>query len=255
MGLRESYAVDVLVRGWGQTGLTRELLASLYANTPAPTFQVIYVDNGSPVEEATGLLQDFPRVTVVRLPFNHGSVRAINVGLQLAKFSDAPLVLLLDNDTKIPPGDLTWLERLAGYFDDPAVGAAGCVSDYVSGNQHVDAVPDRFTKDCEEGKKAPTELPVLVSFAMMMRKDAVLKCGLLDEDFEPGNYEDYDYTLRIREAGYKLVLADSVWLHHKGSQTFGKMDFKALLDTNQEKFVNKWGVEKLDSMGIRVVEP
>jgi GT2 family glycosyltransferase len=253
MAFRQSYQVDILIRGWGQVGLTRALLSSLFSNTPAPTFQVIYVDNGSEVDEAAQLMRAFPQVTFVRLPFNHGSVRAINIGLELAMMSDAQLVMLMDNDTEIPEGDEGWLARMMGYFDDPTVGAAGAVSDYVSGNQHVDIVPDRYTREWSGGKKAATELPVLVSFAMMLRKDAIKKVGGFDEaNFEPGNYEDYDYTLRLREAGYKLVIADSVWVHHRGSQTFGNMGFDELLAANESKFVAKWGVEKLAALGIRV---
>lgn len=197
-----------------------------------------------------------PLLTYVSLPFNHGSVRAINIGIQHAMLSTAPYILLLDNDTEIPSGDTGWLERWLKYFDDPKVGAAGAVSDYVSGMQYVENVPDRYTKAFEEGGKQhpkdPTEAPLLVSFAMMLRKEAVKQCGLWDEQYEPGNYEDYDYSIRLRDAGWKLVVADSVWIHHKGSQTFGKMGFQNLLDTNGRKFVNKWGVDKLRQMGIQV---
>jgi GT2 family glycosyltransferase len=198
---------------------------------------------------------------VVNLPFNHGSVRAINVGLQLAMLSPAPYILLLDNDTEIPSGDATWLTRWLKYFEDEKVGAAGAVSDYVSGVQYVEQVPDRFQRDFKtmdgdkvtaEGVKDPPSVPLLVSFAMMLRKSAVEQVGLWDERFEPGNYEDYDYSIRLRDAGYKLVIADSVWIHHKGSQTFGAMGFENLLQTNRTKFVDKWGVGKLAQMGLTV---
>lgn len=247
--------VDILIRGVGNLDQTVKCIRSIHKNECGIPYQRIYVDNGSRIDEHFIDLFNYlygVETTLVRLPFNHGSVRAINVGLQMAMLSPAPYILLLDNDTEIPSGDTGWLARWLKYFEDEKVGAAGAVSDYVSGAQHADAVTDRFQRDFKtlsegvvtaEGFKEPQAQPLLVSFAMMLRKSAVEQVGLWDERYEPGNYEDYDYSLRLRQAGWKLVVADSVWIHHKGSQTFGKMGFENLLQVNKQKFEDKWGVK------------
>lgn len=250
MWQRNNPLVDVLIRGWDNRELTHALLKSL--PQVAPELNIIYVDNGSDTSVSVSLLKYFPHVTHVRLPFNHGSVRAINVGLQLAELSPAPYILLLDNDTEIPQKDASWLRRWLSYFADETVGAAGAVSDYTSGYQHVEAVSDRFQRDIPHGRKDPQAMPLLVSFALMLRKSAVEQVGLFDEQYEPGLYEDYDYAVRLREAGYKLVVADSVWIHHKGSQTFGKMNQAELFATNSQKFIDRWGEDTLRQMGIKI---
>lgn len=250
------YQVDILIRGWGGLDLTRRLLASVAANTDPALYRVTYVDNGSELMHVADLVADYPDLTLVRLPFNHGSVRAINAGLQLAWLSPAPFVLLLDNDTEIPKGDSTWLERWIEYFDNPHVGAAGAVTDYVSGMQQAEAVPDRYQKDwrvgAEHGEAEPAHLPLLVSFGLMLRKAFTQTVGLFDERYEPGNCEDYDYSLRLAEAGYRNVIAESVWLHHKGSQTFRKLDFAGLLRDNNAALVEKFGAERLKVLGVAV---
>lgn len=182
-------------------------------------------------------------------------MRAINIGLQLSLLSPAPYILLMDNDTQIPEGDTNWLQRFIKYFDDPKVGAAGAVTEYVWGVQHVEKVTDRFQKDFKEdngteGKKDPTVQPLLASFAMMLRKEAVEQVGLWDERFEPGMGEDYDYSIRLRKNGWKLVVADSVYIHHKGSQTFGKMGFDDLLKTAYRKLNDKYGENTMRNMGL-----
>jgi GT2 family glycosyltransferase len=237
--------------------LTYKCLGTVVKETPADLYQLTYVDNGSRQDVLFHLMRNFPQANFIRLPFNHGSVRAINAGLALAMFSPAEFMLLLDNDTEIPAGDSTWLERFISYFDDPQVGAAGAVTNYVSGYQNVDACPDTFMRDWQDkeneqvgGVKGPVELPVLVSFAMMIRKSAFMACGFFDELFDPGNHEDFDYTLRLRQAGYKCVIANSVWIHHRGSQTFKRFDFEQLLEVNGRKLVDKWGVETLAEMGL-----
>ncbi len=253
---REPYKVDILIRGHENVALTAALLSSIRRNTDPALYQVTYVDNGSEPTNFQQLVKNHPEAQFVRLPFNHGSVRAINAGLALSLLSDAEFVLLLDNDTEVPAGDVGWLDRFVSYFDDAAVGAAGAVTDYVSGMQQAEAAPDTYTRDWEEdgrgGVKAPPEMPVLVSFAMMMRKEAIHKVGFFDERFEPGMAEDYDWTLRAREAGYACVVAKSVWIKHVGSQTFGKMGFNDILGQNYARLVDKWGIEGLGRLGIEV---
>ena len=254
--LRRNPVVDILVRGWDNLALTRRLLTSIKANTDGLEYQVIYVDNGSTLHLAAELMKDFPWVTFVRLPFNHGSVRAINLGLCHALSSPAPYVLLLDNDTEIPAGDKGWLTRFVGYLADETVGAAGAVSNYVSGYQFCEALPPTYTREWQEGTerglKEQDDQPVLVSFAMLLRKSAVQQLGFFDERFEPGMGEDYDYTLRLREAGYRCVLAPSVWVHHKGSQTFKRFGFDELLAQSMGKLIAKWGVDGLAKLGLQV---
>lgn len=253
---RIDYDVDILVRGFNNLDQTQALIKSIMGHTDPKRYHLTYVDNGSQKHPAD-VLRELPvNYTLVRLPFNHGSVRAINAGLALAFLSPAPYVLLMDNDTQIPDGDSNWLDRWVGLFEeDEKLASAGAVSNYVSGLQQCESVIDLYMKDWKvdgegEGVKIPIDMPLLVSFACMYRKKAMLEVGAFDERFEPGNCEDYDYTLRLRKKGWRNIVANSVWIHHKGSQTFGGMDFQALLDTNFQKLVDKWTVAGLESLGV-----
>lgn len=257
---RREYKVDILVRGVENVALTAACLSSIKRNTDPALYQVTYVDNGSAPANFYQLVKNNPDVQYVRLPFNHGSVRGINAGLALAFLSNSEFILLMDNDTEVPTGDAEWLTRLMSYFDDPEVGAVGAVSDYVSGMQQAEAVPDTYTKDwqdaAEDGGRSGTsrlpDAPVLVSFAMMIRKSALQDVGLFDERFEPGMGEDYDAVLRLRQAGWRCIVGHSVWIKHVGSQTFGKMGFSEILQASYAKLVDKWGIEGLAEMGIEV---
>lgn len=253
---RDDYLVDILIRGHENVALTAACLSSIRKNTDPARYQLTYVDNGSEPANFYQLIKNNPDVQFVRLPFNHGSVRAINIGLALAMMSPSEYVLLMDNDTEVPAGDSAWLDRMVAYFDDPKVGAVGAVSDYVSGAQQAESAPDTYNKDwAEEGRsgvKDPPEMPVLVSFAMMIRKEAMLQTGMFDERYEPGMGEDYDYVLSLRKRGWKCIVGKSVWIKHVGSQTFGKMGFNAILQESYRKLIDKWGVDTLREMGIEV---
>lgn len=260
MDYRKPAEVAILIRGWGNTDLTRSLLRSIRDNTEGPSHSIYYVDNGSDVAEFAEVLMEFPEACHIRLPFNHGSCRAINVGVAMAALTDAKYFLLLDNDTEVPKGDKGWLKRMVGYFDEEKVGAVGAVTDRVSGRQNCEALPDFYQKDWTDadkkrgGYKNQPNWPVLVSFAMMVRRDALRDIGwFADEQFEPGNAEDYDLCLRMNQKGWQCRIATSVWIHHKCHTTFKKIGLDNLLQSNMAKLTAKYGGrESLLKLGLRV---
>jgi len=251
---RSTARAVALVRGWDQTDLTRRCLASIRRDCPADVLRVIYVDNGSDMDAYLELVREFPDVEHVRHPENMGSCRGINSGFALASLEPHEFVLLLDNDTEIPEGDRLWLERWMGCFDDPTIGAAGAVTDNVAGKQSVEQVPETYVRAWESegrgGKKGLPRVGQLVSFAMMLRRAALDDVGwLADERFEPGNSEDTDLVLRMRDRGWHAVVAQSVWIHHHGSQTFRKFDLTPLLEANHRRLMAKYGRARLRRLG------
>ena len=83
---------------------------------------------------------------------------------------------------------------------------------------------------------------------MFIREEAVDKVGPFDESFGPGNFEDDDYCLRMRQAGYRLRIARDAFVFHYGSRTFLGMgivgdQWDQLMTANQRSFVRKWGLE------------
>lgn len=253
---RREADIDIIIRGSGKTDLTRACIQSIEANTDMERVNLIYVDNGSEWDEWGDLIAGIEhRYTLVRLPFNHGACRATNAGLSLAFLTAAPYILIFDNDIEIPSGDNGWLDRWLTYFEDETVAAAGAVSDYASGLQTPHSAPHVYSKAWQEGETrglaAPPDVPILASFGMLLRKSAIEDVGLIDERYEPGNFEDWDYVLSLREAGYKAVVAASIWLHHKGSQTFSD-SLQDLLATNQQKLIDKWGVDELQRLGLEL---
>ncbi len=69
--------------------------------------------------------------------------------------------------------------------------------------------------------------------------------GELDQDFGRGYYEDLDYSLRVKAAGYGLGVAEDVFVYHRGSTSFGKLpgETKALLKRNKRLVIQKHGAD------------
>jgi len=243
---------SIIIRGKNGHDLTRKCIVSILENTPVDAYRLIVVDDGS--EPA----YDFPMAHVtIRTQVSQGAVTATNLGLGVAlQQADAPYILVLDNDTEIPYGDSTWLERFIKELEaNPRTAAVGATTNFAKGNQHALAVPQTYTADWTEektrtgGMKENPEVADFVSFAVLLRRDAVARVGFWDQQYNPGNFEDTDYSVQLRVAGWEVRVARSVYIHHVGHQTFGD-DMNELMETNGTKFLAKWGPGHLWDLGL-----
>lgn len=235
--------VSVIIVGWNKLDTTQTCLATVRRMTTRTPHEIVYVDNGS--TDAAKFLDRNTDITFLRLPFNHGFCRGANVGLMYALLTETPYILLLNNDTRIPEDDDTWLERMIQVANsDSKIGAVGAVSNNVFGYQR------RETKR----ENSVTLAPSLIGFCLLLKREAVEQVGLLDEAFEPGNYDDFDYSIRLHKAGWKLAIAESVWIEHEMHASFKELskqeDFGELLETNHRKLYAKWGKQELAQVGL-----
>ena len=110
---------------------------------------------------------------------------------------------------------------------------------------------DFATKYNKYDKTKWEERQKLIGFCMLIKREALEKVGLLDEQFSPGNYEDDDYSIRLIKKGYKLYLCKDTFIHHYGSVSFANNEkYLKILLYNEQKFKNKWGFTSKDDMCI-----
>jgi len=243
--------VDIVIRAKNGHALTADCILSIKSNTPPGSYRIILVDDGSdPIYPQMD--QDY----TVRSDVSSGAVTATNLGLQIALALDGDSVVIFDNDTRVPDGDTTWLERwVTALNEQPDTACVGATTNYANPPQHILACPQTYTADWQDdkaGKWGVKDGPAVVWFiscAVLFRKDVIRRLGLWDERFNPGNWEDTDYAMRVRDAGYAIRVAQSVYIHHEGHKTFSD-DLQRLLVVNGQKFRAKWGLGKLYDMGI-----
>ena len=241
---------DIVIRAKGGQDRTATAIRSIRENTPAGTYRLVLVDDGSdpPLECDADVL--------VRYTPNRGAVTATNIGLAISLLSDeSKYVVVMDNDIRVPEGDTGWLERFVAEIEEfPGTGAIGATTGFANPPQHILAVPVTYLADWHDknrdrrGSAENPEIAPLVSFCCMMPKDVVRRVGLWDERYNPGNYEDTDYAMTLRARGYAVRVARSVYIHHDGHKTFGD-GLSEMLKTNGQKFIEKWGPGRLADMG------
>jgi GT2 family glycosyltransferase len=83
-------------------------------------------------------------------------------------------------------------------------------------------------------------------FCTGFRRDFYEHVGPLDERYEVGMFEDEDYALRAKAAGYQVAWTPEVYVHHAYHASIGKLlptgDYMRLIELNKGRFEEKWGI-------------
>lgn len=245
---------SIIILCCNQEEVTRLCLESLQRHTPLP-HQLLLVDNGS-TDSTPTLLNQFARqghvglqeLAIIRNEQNTGFAAGVNQALARAS---GDYVVLLNNDTVLTPD---WLEGLIGVARHVAsVGMVGPMSNEVPGPQRVSpaydadlAGLDAFALERRRSyARQVMEVERISGFCLLIPRFVLQTVGALDERFGLGFFEDDDLGVRIRNAGYKLLVTLDTYLHHWGSQTIKGLGLNAgqLLTENLSKFRDKWGQE------------
>jgi GT2 family glycosyltransferase len=240
---------SVVVVTYDNLAFTRMCLESVLADRGRARHELVVVDNGSTdgtPEYLRELAESNPNVRIVLNTVNGGFARACNQGLAA---SSGAVIVLLNNDTLVPPG---WLTRLSGWLGDPTIGLVGPLTNRIGNEAEIDVPYETWAGLVEfaaersrEYDGESFELDTLTMFCLAMRRETYERLGPLDQQFALGLLEDDDYSARAREAGYRLVCAEDVFVHHFGESSFGKLiptgEYGELLLANQKRFEQKWG--------------
>jgi len=235
--------MSVVIPVCNQLDFTRRCLDTLTAGSRSD-MEIMVVDNGSS-DGSTEYLTDRGDVTVIRNETNLGFAAAVNQGLREAR---GQFLLVLNNDVVVPE---RMIERLLDTADsNRQYGLIGAVTNWAAPSQQVEAgyedlsglesfAEQRWTEYGDTLRHAE----MLIGFCMLIRRDVIDTIGLFDEAYGVGNFEDNDLSLRASLAGFKLGIADGVYLHHFGGRTFAGegFDYGALMQENHRRFLAKWG--------------
>jgi len=202
--------VSVVIVTWNRKQDVLETLQSIYDQT-YHNFEIIVVDNGSTDGTLEALRQAFPAVRLVVLDHNMGAAIGRNAGIVVA---EGEIVFCLDSDAAPEHNAMTNLVRR--FQADPKIG--------VLNNKIVNAYTKRIDRIAgwiyTEKDKADQDLEFLsYSFSetgCAIRKEVFDKVGLFWELVFFGG-EGLDFSLRVWDAGYKIVYFPEAVVYHRVS--------------------------------------
>lgn len=205
---------------------------SVLSRTAYPSYSILIVDNGSR-EKATATLlarlQSEPRISVLR---DDGEFNFSALNNRAVRQSSAEFVCLLNNDIEVPAAD--WLEEMVGMAARPGIGAVGARLWYPDKTlQHggvilgLRGVASHAHKHLHKGQPGYFGRAVLhqamsavTAACLLVRRGIYEEVGGLDETFRIA-FNDIDFCLRVRAAGYRNVWTPFAELVHHESATRG----------------------------------
>ncbi len=217
---------------WNREADTLECLDSV-ARLTYPSFSVVLVDNGS-TDGSPDAIERWSDgkipVTLIRNDKNPGFVGGGNQGMRHALATDTDYVFLLNNDTVVDPGVLDILVRAAETSED--IGMVGPKIYQYGKGKILDSAGTRTIRWLAQGflaghgeedrgqYDAEAEMPYITGTALLVKRSVLEKAGLMDEDFI-NYFDDFDWGVRARKAGFRLLLKPDAVIRHKGSGTIG----------------------------------
>lgn len=247
---------SIIILSYNAKDYTKMCIQSIRQYTDPGTYEIIVVDNGSSDGSLNWLIAQ-PDIRLIANKENVGFPKGCNQGLQIAAGTD---LLLLNNDTIVTP---RWLKQLTtALYSSPEIGAVGCMTNRCKMPQRVD-LPNtssisgmiKFSENFNHSNPSKWyKALTLMGFCYLFRREVYERIGELDEAFSPGNFEDDDYSLRIRKAGWKLMLLKDTFIYHFSGVSFlgkeqsediqnkKKSDYLSLLEQNGSLFLAKWNL-------------
>ncbi|CAG9612842.1 hypothetical protein BACCIP111899_02020 [Bacillus rhizoplanae] len=240
---------SIVILTHNQLHYTKQCIDSIRNYTEKESYELIVIDNAS-TDGTVEWLQLQSDILLVKNAANVGFPRGCNQGIEKAKGDN---ILLLNNDVVVTEN---WLKNLLNcLYEQPDTAAVGPVTNSAS---YYSTIPVSYTnlEEMQEFAAAYNQSDAtkweerikLIGFCMLIKREVLNEIGLLDERFTPGNYEDDDISLRMRQKGYKLYLCRDTFVHHYGSVSWKENipQFYNLLHANGLKFQQKWGFPSSD---------
>lgn len=181
-----------------------------------PNFEVVVVDNASSDGSLEMARRQFSRCHFIKNEENLGFSAGNNLGIRFALERMAGGILLLNSDTVVRENFLSKLVDVAE--SEPLVGilnpvildsqdkiwfSGGRINWWKMGTTHI----------CHIKSTLPYETELLTGCAMYIKSSVFKKIGLLDEDFFL-YWEDTDFSVRAKRAGYALMIVPEAKIVH-----------------------------------------
>lgn len=239
--------VSIIILTFNALEFTRKCIDSIMKHTSAH-YEIVFVDNASSdgtVEYLTEMCENNDHFSLIRNNENRGFAIGNNQGVKAAK---GKYVLLLNNDVLVSHG---WLSSMVEALEKhDKIGMVGPMTNSISGLQRiinisydVDTGFEPFASQVRHtnaGNLTPRRR--IAGFAMLMEKHLYDDVGGFDESFGSGNFEDDDFCLRVRARGKAIMVDESTFIHHFGSQTFkaNGINYNQSLNKKSKIFFKKW---------------
>lgn len=244
-----SPSVAVVVLNWNGYDDTARCLRTVLSTEYPAAFPVL-VDNASTDGSYERLVAEFPTVETIRADRNLGYAGGNNLGIIRAMDMQAEYVYVINNDTEVPPDSIASLvavmgtdERIAQVgplVEDATRDCIGAVGGIVF---WPDAEPRQIGHlETDRGQYTEVlDVEFVPGTAVLVRSSAIREVGTIPDHYFI-YFEDVDWSLRFRSAGWRTVVEPAARILHYESATMGQASpIKSYyLTRNNFYFLDDW---------------
>lgn len=236
--------VSIITLNWNQTEVTCEFLESS-RNLTYKNYEILVCDMNSDINPASKIQSfNFPNTKVLVSDKNLGFAAGNNWGMKQAR---GDYFFIVNNDTELNP---SLIEQLLEPFScDPKIGVTcpkilyyhnpGIIQ--YAGFNKMNMLTGRTTS-VGGGQKDEGQFNIsgitngAHGCAMMVKREVAEKAGMFPSRFFL-YYEEWDWSMRIINAGYKIFYQANAFILHKESLSVGKESLLKLYYLNRNRIL------------------
>jgi len=194
---------------------------------------IILVDNNSSDDSVKIIEKEFPKVKLIKNKKNLGFSKGNNIGIKYALKNNFDYIMLLNPDTVVEKGFLKPLLKL--FRSDKKIGIVSPILKEKKDGKTIYALGAKFNPILGRTKHKHVKIrplhvlkqELVSGCAMLIKNQVFKKIGLLDERFFL-YFEDSDFCLRAKEAGYKIFVQPKSIITHRPSTSLGGLSLKKI---------------------------
>ncbi len=224
--------VDIIIPTYENANMLIPCLQSIMMSDSMLLNKAIIINNGH-----CGIKQFLPsysKIELIQMKKNVGWEGGLIEGL---KHSKTEFVMFLNDDVHILPCSNDWLQRMIYYFKYPDTSAVGPCSNVVMGLQNIfQPIPYRAL-----------DVTYLVGFCMLLKRKDLDSVGGVDDSLRGG--DDIDLSIRLKDAGKRLIALRDIFVFHHGFKTGQKVhgnywNSKEMIEKTNYDLIRKHGLKK-----------
>ncbi|MBI4811473.1 MAG: glycosyltransferase family 2 protein [Ignavibacteriales bacterium] len=242
----DNFKIDlsVIVVNWNTAEDLDNCLASFIALSDELTLEIIVVDNASEDQSVSMMRSEYPAVNLIVNQKNIGFAAGVNQGIRSSK---GKFLLILNPDIVASKNILrSLIEIFEKYPNAGALAPRLINNDGTTQSGYFRKYPSilqilffytmfakftekskflfrKYMEDSVSGQNSVIEVPQIPGGCIMIRREVLNTAGYMDESYFLF-FEDVDWCYRLREHGWRLLMANTVSMTHLGGRSILKKD-------------------------------
>jgi len=245
--------LSVIIVNWNTRRLLLKCLQAVFSTIDCPSYEVLVVDNGSVDGSCEAVQEKFPQVTLIKNEENLGFAKANNIALKQSKGRYA---MLLNSDAFLTPGAAGELVSFLDKTPNAALACGQllqadgslqnsfavfpCVLSVVFNESFLRIILPKSYQRRQDVLQRPLKVDSCIGACMVVRKGALDHVGLLDESFF-FFFEETDWALRMRNAGWEIYFIPSARIYHcQGASAGTGISSRIMYYESRYIYLRKW---------------